>query len=460
LGRISKAKLSVANVSKLDFEYTYNSAGRLVNVRETLGTGANAVRNLAYQYNADGELLNAAEGGFASEVYTYDLNSNRTSKKMGAAPALKATFDASDKILNHGASGGILNYEFDADGFLSRRSFVSTGNSSSTPAQTDTFTYSPKGELLTAQVGTGSLFSYMYDAGGRQVGRVQGSNTLQLYYGNPNSPYQLTASALNNTLTYYFYNTFGNLIGIERSGQRYSVMTDLVGSPRIIVNSAGTITKQIKYSTFGEILTETNPAFQIPIGYAGGIYDNVTKLTRFGFRDYDAAAGRWTARDPILFEGGQGNLYVYVGNGPLIKRDPDGLDAEVIIWEPIIWPVTSSGGHVSAVVNGTSYSYESSGWQVKPFPEYRADQQQKVKRAGKGYTIKMTPAQTQEFENSLKRDKKRNPKYNLITNNCGDAVRKALNDAGVFVPDGLTPSQYGDAYENNYWVLKTTSYPK
>jgi hypothetical protein len=125
---------NLKSVSKLDFEYTYNAAGRLVNVRETLGTGANAVRNLAYQYNTDG--------------------------------------------------------------FPSKRSFVSTGNTSSTPAQTDTFTYSPKGELLTAQVGTGSLISYLYDAGGRQVGRVQGIKTLQLYYGNPNSPDQLTASAL------------------------------------------------------------------------------------------------------------------------------------------------------------------------------------------------------------------------------------------------------------------------
>jgi RHS repeat-associated protein len=73
------------------------------------------------------------------------------------------------------------------------------------------------------------------------------------------------------------------------------------------------------------VLSETNPAFQIPTGYAGGIYDNVTKLTRFGFRDYDASAGRWTARDPILFEGGQGNLYIYAGNAPLLNKDPNGL---------------------------------------------------------------------------------------------------------------------------------------
>ncbi|NLW37702.1 MAG: RHS repeat-associated core domain-containing protein, partial [Peptococcaceae bacterium] len=60
-------------------------------------------------------------------------------------------------------------------------------------------------------------------------------------------------------------------------------------------------------------------------GYAGGIADPDTGLVHFGLRDYDPAAGRWTARDPILFNGQQGNLYVYVNNNPVNLRDPFGL---------------------------------------------------------------------------------------------------------------------------------------
>jgi hypothetical protein len=48
-------------------------------------------------------------------------------------------------------------------------------------------------------------------------------------------------------------------------------------------------------------------------------------LVRFGARDYDAQVGRWTARDPILFAGGQANLFVYVGNDPVNLIDPTGL---------------------------------------------------------------------------------------------------------------------------------------
>jgi len=48
-------------------------------------------------------------------------------------------------------------------------------------------------------------------------------------------------------------------------------------------------------------------------------------LVRFGARDYDPAIGRWTAKDPIDFAGGDANLYGYVQNNPVNWVDPLGL---------------------------------------------------------------------------------------------------------------------------------------
>lgn len=76
--------------------------------------------------------------------------------------------------------------------------------------------------------------------------------------------------------------------------------------------------------TASEMFSRTNPGFQ-PFGFAGGIYDPDTGLVRFGARDYDAFVGRWTAKDPIRFDGGDSNLYVYVGNDPVNGFDPTGL---------------------------------------------------------------------------------------------------------------------------------------
>ncbi|MDQ7084626.1 MAG: RHS repeat-associated core domain-containing protein [Sulfurovum sp.] len=71
------------------------------------------------------------------------------------------------------------------------------------------------------------------------------------------------------------------------------------------------------------ILTKT---FKVPFGFAGGLYDSDTKLTRFGYRDYDAFTGKWTAKDPIGFDGGDSNLYGYVLGGPVNFVDPNGLE--------------------------------------------------------------------------------------------------------------------------------------
>jgi RHS repeat-associated protein len=68
---------------------------------------------------------------------------------------------------------------------------------------------------------------------------------------------------------------------------------------------------------------DTHPGFQ-PFGFAGGLYDPHTGLTRFGARDYDAFTGRWTAKDPIGFNGRSTNLYSYAQDDPVNYIDPDG----------------------------------------------------------------------------------------------------------------------------------------
>jgi RHS repeat-associated protein len=83
--------------------------------------------------------------------------------------------------------------------------------------------------------------------------------------------------------------------------------------------------KTLEFDSFGAVLADSDPSFYLPIGFAGGLTDPVTGLVRFGFRDYEPGSGRWTARDPILYEGGQANLYVYVSNDPVSSTDPSGL---------------------------------------------------------------------------------------------------------------------------------------
>ncbi len=85
----------------------------------------------------------------------------------------------------------------------------------------------------------------------------------------------------------------------------------------------GAVVQRIDYDPWGRVIRDTNPGFQ-PFGFAGGLYDPDTGLVRFGARDYDPDVGRWTAVDPILFAGGDTNLYGYVLNDPVNSLDLEG----------------------------------------------------------------------------------------------------------------------------------------
>jgi len=75
---------------------------------------------------------------------------------------------------------------------------------------------------------------------------------------------------------------------------------------------------------------------------------------RFGYRDYDPAVGRWTAKDPIGFSGGDTDLYGYVLNDPVNAFDPDGrivwVAARAIIGAGInvATTVIANGGNVTS----------------------------------------------------------------------------------------------------------------
>jgi RHS repeat-associated protein len=151
----------------------------------------------------------------------------------------------------------------------------------------------------------------------------------QYLYGNLSNPFQVTASrAPDNTLTVYYYDDFGALYALERGGARYYVGSDHLGTPKVVTDNTGTIVRQVEYDSWGVKISDTNPGFDIPVGFAGGIPDDATGLVRFGFRDYEPATGRWTAKDPIFFRGGQFNLFGYAGNDPVNLKDPSGLCIE------------------------------------------------------------------------------------------------------------------------------------
>jgi RHS repeat-associated protein len=135
----------------------------------------------------------------------------------------------------------------------------------------------------------------------------------------------------DNVVSVFIYGTRRHVPDyMVKNGVTYRIITDHLGSVRLVVNNNnGSIAQRIDYDEWGRVVLDTNPGFQ-PFGFAGGLYDPDTGLVRFGFRDYDAETGRWLAKDPIFFAGGQANLYLYCHGEPVNWIDPAGLGVEPI----------------------------------------------------------------------------------------------------------------------------------
>ena len=112
--------------------------------------------------------------------------------------------------------------------------------------------------------------------------------------------------------------------GVLQGTTKLFYTTDHLGSVRELVDDAGTVQAQYRYSTYGERTKETGN-LESDWGYAGLWHHAPSGLDLATYRLYDAANKRWISRDP-LGEGVDYNLYRYCGNSPINVVDPDGLE--------------------------------------------------------------------------------------------------------------------------------------
>ena len=296
---------------------TRDRGGRVTHITESSG---GATHELDFGYDERGRLRAATRDGVVTE-YAYDANGNRTSVIVDGVETVGAEYDAQDRVIRYGA------FEFvqTAQGDVQQKS---------DGTNTLELSYDELGNLLRATASDGvttNEVEYKVDGLGRRVAkRLNGSFSKSWLYRDELRP--VSEVDADGVFTHFVYaDGKGAPDFMLRAGVAFRIVKDHLGSVRRVVDAkSGAIAQLIDYDEFGRVIEDTNPGFQ-PFGFAGGLYDPETKLVRFGARDYDPELGRWTAKDPSGFDGGDTNLYAYCGSDAVNRVDPSGKVALPIV---------------------------------------------------------------------------------------------------------------------------------
>jgi RHS repeat-associated protein len=308
-GEVTNYSAAFNGTALLSVQYTRDKLRRITQKVESVG---GATDSFKYVYDVAGRLIEVKKNGTPLASYTYDANGNRLT---GPGVTTPATYDDQDRLLEYRGS----TYTYTGNGELA---------SKTTGAFVTTYQYDVLGNLKHVTLSDGRQIDYIIDGTNRRIGKkVDGTLVQGFLYQDSFKPIAELDGA-NNVVSRFVYATRVNVPDyMVKGGVAYRIVTDYLGSPRLVVNTTdGTVAQRLDYDEFGNVLLDTNPGFQ-PFGFAGGLYDRDTKLVRFGARDYDAETGRWTVKDPLRFTGGDTNLYGYVLNDPVNLLDPQGIDA-------------------------------------------------------------------------------------------------------------------------------------
>jgi RHS repeat-associated protein len=172
----------------------------------------------------------------------------------------------------------------------------------------------------------GTLIEYVHDPLGRRIAKKVGGAVTEKYLWQGLTRLLAVYDGNDSLLMRFEYTDARMPVAMTKAGVRHYLAYDQTGTLKAVADASGNVVKRIEYDTFGNILSEQSTLpFEVPFGFAGGLYDKDTGLVRFGYRDYDPETGRWTAKDPILFAGGDTDLYGYCLNDPVNFADPWGL---------------------------------------------------------------------------------------------------------------------------------------
>jgi len=278
--------------------------------REGFGYDANANRvmksnawgDIAYSYNAENQLLSAG-----NRTYSNDLNGNMVSESLGSITA-QYRYTADNRLKN---------------AYSAVKGFMGVGDTEQVQATGAQYAYDALGRRVK---------SSRYDLVNAVPVVVPGSKLMNWYDGlsmdvmqelafTAAGKYELSSEFVKNGRAIVSKTEFNLQNPMLEKTLTKEYFQDTLGSTIAIKDALSNVTAFFAYDAFGNNFGDM-PGGAGEYLYTGKLFDRLTGLSNFGFRDYQAHTGRFTTLDPIR----DGlNWYVLCGNDPVNYVDLLGL---------------------------------------------------------------------------------------------------------------------------------------
>ena len=318
-GNISSMTWKSGNESTVrGYKFTYDGLDRMLNATygETAGISTNANRfseNVTgYDKNGNikglqryGQLSSAAYGMI--DNLTLTLNGNQLNRVDDAVTA--SAYNGGFEFKN--GANAADEYSYDANGNLTKD--LNKGISG--------ITYNFLNLPNAVTFSDGSTITYTYGADGtklRTVHKIGSTTTTTDYCGNV-----IYENGVQKLLL-----TEEGYITLSDSKYHY-YLKDHQGNNRVVISQSGTVEETSHYYPFGGTFASAGNVQ--PYKYNGKELDTKKGLNwyDYGARHYDAVLGRFITVDALYDKHFKVSPYVYCGNEPVGRIDPDGNDWRV-----------------------------------------------------------------------------------------------------------------------------------
>ena len=257
------------------------SGGNLASVHDAFN------RTLTFTYSGT-KISSLSDSSNCTVSYGYDANGNLTSYTDPA--------------------GKVWSYAYNSNSYLT----VVTNPLNIVHVTND---YDSMGQVRTQtmprQGGTNAIYNYYYSGFRNQ--EVDPAGNL------------LAETDGGNNITRYYIHGLGLLAMVTSTGQVFTYHYNPIGSTIAVTDLGQNVVNAYAYDSFGNILNQAENVAQ-PFKYVGqyGVMSEPNGFYYMRARYYDPQVGRFISEDPIGFDGGDVNLYGYVGNNSVNYNDPSG----------------------------------------------------------------------------------------------------------------------------------------